>query len=220
MGDPDDILDVAPTRYEGVFERGSNVVDYWLAHCEGFTLGKATSARRVTGVACDRHTGRAHTLYVESGRRRPRTVPARSVAAVDPFTRVLYLERRTRIRRRAHGEATPRASVRVRPHARTAARVALAGARRSGALAVTGGRAGARYGRNGVVWARPRLQAAARAAGPLVREHYVRTALLARRRYAELALWLLPRVAAGIRAVAAGADALVLAVRRRSGRSF
>ena len=78
MGDPEDILDVAPARREGVFQRGSHVVDYWLAHCEGFTLGKA-SARRVTGVVCDRHTGHAQTLYVESIRRRPRTVPARSV---------------------------------------------------------------------------------------------------------------------------------------------
>lgn len=213
MGDPDDILDVAPTRRKGVFERGSNVVDYWLAHCEGFTLGKATSGRRVTGVVCDRHTGHAHTLYVESSRRRPHTVPARSVAAVDPFARVLYLEQRAPIRRRARGKTPLR--MRVRPHARSAARAALAGARRSGALAV----AVCRYGKNGVAWARPRLQAAARATGPLVRKHYTRTALLARRRYAELALWLLPHLAAAVRAVLARVDSLVLAARRRSGRS-
>jgi len=30
-----------PRAREGLFERGSNVVDYWLAHCEGFKLGKA-----------------------------------------------------------------------------------------------------------------------------------------------------------------------------------
>jgi hypothetical protein len=217
MGDRDDILDVAPTRREGVFERGSHVVDYWLAHCEGFTLGKAASARRVTGVACDRHTGHAHTIYVESIRRRPRTVPARSVAAVDPFKRVLYLERRAPVLRRTREQATLRA--RVSPYAHSAARVGLAGARRSGALAAAGCRIGARYGRNGVVWARPRLQAAARTAGPLLRKHYARTALLARSLYAEIALWLRPHLAAGLRAVLVNADALVVAVRRRSGRS-
>ena len=216
MGDPEDILDLAPARREGVFQRGSHVVDYWLAHCEGFTLGKA-SARRVTGVVCDRHTGRAQTLYVESIRRRPRTVPARSVAAVDPFKRVLYLERRAPVLRRARQNTTLRA--RVSPYAHSAARACLAGARRSGALAAAGCRIGARHGKNGVRWARPRLQAAARATPVLARKHYTQTALFARRRYAELAFWLIPHLAAGLRAVLVNADALVVAVRRRSGRS-
>jgi hypothetical protein len=217
MGDRDDILDVAPTRREGVFERGSNVVDYWLAHCEGFTLGKASSARRVTGVVCDRHTGHAHTLYVESIRRRPRTVPARSVAAVDPFKRVLYLERHAPVLRRARENATLRA--RVSPYAQSAARAGLAGARSSGALAVAGCRIGGRYGKNGVLWARPRLQAQARRTALGARTHYAQTAVFARRRYAEIALWLTPHLAAGLRAVLVNADALLVALRRRSGRS-
>jgi hypothetical protein len=206
MGDPEDTLDVAPTRREGVFERGSHVVDYWLAHSEGFTLGKPSARRRVTGVLCDRHTGRAQTLYVESIRRRPRTVPARSVAAVDPFKRVLYLERRAPVVRRARDTPTLRA--RMSPYALSAGRAGLAGTRRSGALAAASCRIGWRYGKNGVIWAGPRLRAAVRTSGPLARKHYTQTALLVHRWYAAVAQWLLLNV-----------DALVVAARRRSGRS-
>jgi hypothetical protein len=70
--------------------------------------------------------------------------------------------------------------------------------------AAAGVRTGARYGRDGVVWLRPRVRAAAWT-----------TALFVRNRYAEAAFWLAPRIAAGLRAIVAHSNALVEAVRRR-----
>jgi hypothetical protein len=177
---------------EGLFERGNHVVDYWLAHCEGFKLGK----KRVTGVVCDQHTGRARTLLIESGLRKSHPLPARAIAAVDPFNMVLYLVPR----------ATRRdLSVRqhVGPHARRAAVVGTATARGSLALAAAGLRIGWRYSRNGVVWLGPRVGAAV-----------LTSALVARKCYSETALWLAPRLAAVLRAVVAGANASAEAVRR------
>jgi hypothetical protein len=172
---------------EGVFERGNHVVDYWLAHCEGFKLGK----RRITGVVCDERTGRARTLFIESGPRKSQALPARAVAAVDPFNKVLYLEPRTRRRR-----------------TESAGLVAMATARQLGALTAAGARIGWRCAKDSAIWLRPRVRAAART-----------TALLTRKHYSEAALWLAPRVAAGLRAIVARTNALVEALRcRRSGQ--
>lgn len=192
-----------PGAREGVFERGSNVVDYWLAHCEGFKLGNATSGRRVAAVVCDRHTGHARTLLVESRRRRPHMLPARTIAAVDPFNKVLYLEPR-----RNAGDVVATTVELVRPRAHRVVLAAMASARRSSTVVAAAVRNGSRYGKEGVVWLRPRSQAAAHT-----------TFLLARKWYAETAIWLAPRLAAGLRAVVASADALVVAVRRRRDRS-
>lgn len=172
---------------EGVFERDSHVVDYWLAHCEGFKLGKATSGRRVAGVLCDQRTGRARTLLIESGLRKSQPLPARAVAAVDPFNRVLYLEKRTE-----------------RRSTQTAGVVAMATARHLRALTVAVARISWRYSRDGAGWLRPRLVTAART-----------TALLARKGYSEAALWLAPRLAAVLRALVIYTNALLEAVRRR-----
>jgi hypothetical protein len=172
---------------EGVFERGNHVVDYWLAHCEGFKLGKPTSSRQVAAVVCDQRTGRARMLVVKSGAGRPHTLSAAAIAAVDPFNKVLYLE--------------PRAPRRTRQRAGAAA---IAIARRLRALAAAGAASGWRYGKDGAIWLRPRVRAAART-----------TALFTRKHYSETALWLGARVAAVLRAAVAGADALVGAARRR-----
>jgi hypothetical protein len=182
----------AGTR-EGLFERGNHVVDYWLAHCEGFKLGK----KRVTGVVCDQRTGHARTLLIESGLRKSHPLPARAIAAVDPFNKVLYLEpRATRRELRLRGL--------VGPHARRGAVVGMATARGSVALAAAGLRIGGRHSKNGALWLGPRLGAAART-----------SALLARKWYSETALWLAPRLAAVLRAVIAGAYAFAEAARRR-----
>jgi hypothetical protein len=189
-----------PRAREGLFERDSNVVDYWLAHCEGFTLGKATSGRRVTGVVCDQRTGRARTLFVESGLRRSHAVPAQAIAAVDPFNKVLYLEKRAP----ALPALPPLPALPVRSSAEGVLRAGATAARRFGVWAAAACRTGARYGRNGAVWLRPRLRAAAWT-----------TAWFVRTRYAEAALWLMPRIAAGLRAIVAYANTLVEAVHRR-----
>jgi hypothetical protein len=185
---------------EGLFERDSNVVDYWLAHCEGFKLGKATSGRRVTGVVCDQRTGRARTLFVESGLRKSHAVPAQAIAAVDPFNKVLYLEKRAP----ALPTLPPLPALPVRSSAEAALRAGSTAARRLGVWAAAAFRTGVRYGRKGVAWSRPRLRAAAWA-----------TAWFVRTRYAEAALWLMPRIAAGLRAIVAYANTLVAAVQSR-----
>jgi hypothetical protein len=138
-------------------------------------------------------------------------LPARAVAAVDPFNKVLYLEPRRARTGHSTLTRTRRRLVTLRevasPYAHSLARAGVAGARRSGALTAAGLRIAGRYGKDGVVWLSPRLQAGART-----------TALFARKRYSEAALWLAPRLATGLRAVAANADALVLAARRRRSR--
>ena len=189
-----------PRAREGLFERGSNVVDYWLAHCEGFKLGKATSGKRVTGVVCDERTGHARTLFVESGLRKSHALPAQKIAAVDPFNKVLYLEKRAP----ALPALPALPPLPVRRSAKGARRAGSAAARRFGVLAAAGLRTGARYSRDGVVWLRPRLRAAVWT-----------TALFVRNRYAEAAFWLAPRIAAGLRATVASINAFVEAVRRR-----
>ncbi|MES1246704.1 MAG: hypothetical protein ABUS54_03400, partial [Actinomycetota bacterium] len=78
----------------GVFGRESNVLDYWLAHCEGFTIGK----RPVTAVVIDPETRRARSLVVRRSRRRTQVVSADAIAAVDPSARVLHMARRRRTR--------------------------------------------------------------------------------------------------------------------------
>lgn len=174
---------------EGVFERGNHVVDYWLAHCEGFKLGKPTSSRQVAAVVCDRRTGRARMLVVKSGAGRPHTLSAGAIAAVDPFNKVLYLEPRAQRRRRQRAGAA-----------------AIAIGLRLRALAAAGAANGRRYGKDGAIWLRPRVRTAART-----------IALLTRKHYSEAALWLTARVAAGLRAIVARTNALVEAVRCRRG---
>jgi len=192
-----------PRAREGLFERDSNVVDYWLAHCEGFKLGKATSGKRVTGVVCDERTGRARTLFVESGLRKSHALPAQRIAAVDPFNKVLYLEKRAPTR--ATLPALPALPpLPVKRSAEGALRAGSSAARRFGVLAAAGARTGARYSRDGVVWLRPRLRAAAWT-----------TAWFVRTRYAKAALWLLPRLGVGVRAIVVYANTFVEAVYRR-----
>jgi hypothetical protein len=75
-----------------VFERGSHVLDYWLANSEGFTVDK----QRVTAVVIDPETRHARSLIVQRSRRRTHVVAADSITAVDPHGRVLYVAPRRR----------------------------------------------------------------------------------------------------------------------------
>jgi hypothetical protein len=73
-----------------VFPRGSHVLEYWLAHAEGFTVRSRGS---VESVIVEPLYGRATALVVRSGPfRRRRVVSAAEVTAVDPAARVLDLE--------------------------------------------------------------------------------------------------------------------------------
>jgi hypothetical protein len=193
---------------EGLFERGSNVVDYWLAHCEGFDLGRSASGRHVTAVVCDRHTGHAHTLLVRSRTRRTRMVPAHAISAVDPFNKVLYLEPRATFIRKTVPHISARhaaAGILVARHWLVALRAfvkpyahnAVVGAT---TLSSAGFRAGARYCADGAAWLRPRLRAAARQAAVLARRS-VRAFVTSVRRRA-------PLVKERARLLAAGAVAI------------
>ena len=79
----------------GIFERGSHVREYWLAHCEGFTVVESTSRLRVRAVVVDPTDGRASTVVAGAATsRRARVLPVDRIHAVDPFERVLYVEPR------------------------------------------------------------------------------------------------------------------------------
>jgi hypothetical protein len=118
---------------EGVFERGSNVLEYWLANSEGFSVAHPDGKERVTAVVIDPETLQARSLVVRRSRRRTHVVAAARIAAVDPHGRVLYVTPRRR-----RGRA-------IAPSWRTAA-PALGAARRLRSRTQVSARAGARVG--------------------------------------------------------------------------
>jgi len=90
-----------------VFPRGSHVLEYWLAHAEGFTVRSRGSVER---VIVEPLYGRATALVVRSGRfRRRQVVSAADVTSVDPEARVLELD-----------APAPRGPSRARARARSA----------------------------------------------------------------------------------------------------
>ena len=171
-----------------VFERGSNVHEYWLAHAEGFHVVSRRRPRdRVVHVVVDRSLGSATALVVRRKRgRRAKRIPVMWVSAVDPFERLLYLTPR----RRAHTTAQ-----RLRPHVVEAARgtwraqhAAREWARPRAVEAVSLTR---RECVCGALWLRPRLVGATQRAVVAYARGYHTTHAFARRAYA----WLQPRVA-------------------------
>ena len=84
-----------PREQPTVFRRGSNVLEYWLAHAEGFEVAsRRVRPPRVERVVVDPVRGRATGLIVRSfglGRSHRRIVAADAVVAVDPFLRTLHL---------------------------------------------------------------------------------------------------------------------------------
>ena len=84
-----------PREQPTVFRRGSNVLEYWLAHAEGFEVAsRRVRPARVERVVVDPVRGHATGLIVRSfgvGRSRRRIVAADAVVAVDPFLRTLHL---------------------------------------------------------------------------------------------------------------------------------
>ena len=174
---------------EGVFEKGSHVLEYWLANIEGFTLARAPLKRRVTGVVVDPATGQAHSLIVRRSRRRTQVVAADAITAVDVHGRVLYAGRQRRRRapreHRQHGRvwiaATQRRAAAVgaqlQPAATTAAQVTGAAARQGVSFASLAVAAGARRASR---WTRAAVAAAGVRLGPLAAAYAHNAATIAR----------------------------------------
>jgi hypothetical protein len=150
-----------------VFRRGSNVLDYWLAHAEGFVVAsRSTRVGIVKRVVVDPVRGHADRLVVRTPLlRRRRVVPAEAITAVDPAARRLQVEQPERpkpVRTRPPlGPKLRTASDRVRPLGAAAARAvaaALVWTARAGAAATV---AAARHARTAGVWLRPRVKARA-----------------------------------------------------------
>ena len=132
-----------------VFGRGSNVLEYWLAHAEGFDVVSRRKPRhRVDHVIVDRQVGAASVLVVRRRRgRRTRVIPVSAIAAVDPFERLLYVTPKRRARTAAHGayRAQQAAVTWAHPRLVETARLTHRGSVRAG------------------TWLRPRIVAASRA---------------------------------------------------------
>jgi hypothetical protein len=155
-------------RHAHVFPRGSNVLDYWLARAEGFTVLPLHA--RVERVVAAQPSGRAAKLIVRSRSRRLTAIDAASIEAVDPVAQVLVLAQQPRPSRRERAQedlrtvapalrrgadaaaACAATAVRwLRPHARSAAEAAAQATARAVDAGVAAGR-----------WLAPRLADATR----------------------------------------------------------
>jgi len=76
-----------------VFRRGSHVLEYWLAHAEGFDVAsRASHVGVVEGVRIEPRRGRARELVVRTPvLHRRRRLAADAFVAVDPAARRLEL---------------------------------------------------------------------------------------------------------------------------------
>jgi hypothetical protein len=182
-----------------VFRRGSNVLEYWLDHAEGFEIRDRRRVRgHVESVLVDLQSGRTHALVVRSSRLgRTRVMPADAIVAVEPFSRVLVPRRERSAPVRA-GSATVRGV--------SAGRGALGRGARGAASGLAAG----------AVWTAPRVARAAETTG-------ARCASGASRAWRRLALattatytWLRPRLSALARSTATNATALVRTVVRKT----
>jgi hypothetical protein len=76
-----------------VFERGSNILEYWLANAEGFLVrARGSRVGVVRRVSVDPVGGRATDLVLRTRLHGTRVVPATTIVAVDPARQVLELD--------------------------------------------------------------------------------------------------------------------------------
>ena len=192
-----------------VFGRGSNVLEYWLAHAEGFdVVSRGKPRQRVQHVVVDRRRGSAAVLVVGRTRGRTRAIPVAAISAVDPFDRLLYLTPKRRARTTAShvGLATRGAYAavdRLRPRTVAAARAAQRDSVRVG------------------VWLRPRLIELGRlAARSAIRAYVIAHALIAHLRpmFADAARASRPRLRALSRIVRDSSPTALLAIREGANR--
>ena len=146
-------------------------LDYWLAHAEGLTVEPLGA--RVERVVVAAPAGHAETLIVRSRvTRRRKSIPATSIAAVEPSTGHLLLE--------------PKEKRERRPLPRPTARPVTGAARATGAGAVVVARSSRAGARASYAWSRPHALRLGTAAG--------RTLRTAAERTRAGAVWFAPRV--------------------------
>ena len=186
----------APTPIP-TFARGSAVLDYWLVHAEGMTVEPLGA--RVEEVVVGAPVGHAEALIVRSRMtRRRKSIPAASIAAVEPSAGTLLLD--------AGAGAGPRLHApRVSPERIAAARLSAARGQRFARTQVAGV---ARMTRTGSVaaysWLWPRVVGTGKASAQHSRAAASHTA--------KGVAWLTPRIVAGARTTAAAAAHLTLTV--------
>jgi hypothetical protein len=179
-----------------IFSRGSAVLDYWLVHAEGLTVQPLGA--RVEEVVVVAPVGRAEALIVRSRvTRRRRSIPADSIAAVEPSAGELLLD--------AREETAPRLRApRLSPEQIAAARAGATRGRRVARAQATRALSSTRAGTVATLsWLRPRALVVG-----------ATTARLSRRAAAATATgiaWLAPRLAAAARAAAATTARVTLA---------
>jgi hypothetical protein len=191
-----------------VFQRGSNVLEYWLDHAEGFEVRFRRGVRgHVESVVVDPASGRAQGLVVRKARtRRTRVIPAQSIVAVDPFAEVLVTRRSERSSPARFASAL--ASIAVATWLRGRARAHALGPRIAAAISFGSARVVA-----AAAWVSPR-------AWRLARVGSARFAAGARHGASRLARatrtswgWLRPRVAAYARAAGSSVETWALGPR-------
>lgn len=159
------------------FARGSTVLDYWLAHSEGFTVQPLGA--RVERVVAAVPVGRADVLIVRSRRMRRRmSIPAASIAAVEPSSGRLLLDAET-----PHRGSSPRLAVTGWQSTRAGSKAAVAwlGPRvaRTGATSARLSRAAAARISYGAAWLAPRVGRGARTGGLAFARYVLAGTLLA-----------------------------------------
>jgi hypothetical protein len=196
--------------YAPVFSRGSHVLDYWLAHAEGFRV-KPLGLRVESVVACE-PAGRAQALIVRSGvTGRRRSIPVAAIACVDPTAGVLMLDAPPPRPRRQLPRPSPAQLAAARATASRLGGVTHTTASRLAAgTRTTASRLGRSTGESAVVaaaWLRPRVVRAGRLALQLAQQAATRTR--------EGIGWLAPRVAAHARSTGRDVSRVAAAGRRR-----
>lgn len=150
-----------------VFRRGSNVLDYWLVHAEGFVVAsRAARLGIVKRVVLDPAQAHAERLVVRTPLlRRSRVVPVEAIAAVDPAARRLHVEQPERpkpVRTRPPvGPKVRAATQRAAPLLAAAARALVAALVWTARELARATQAAARHAHAAGVWLRPRVTARA-----------------------------------------------------------
>ena len=188
-----------------VFRRGSNVLEYWLDHAEGFEIRYRRRSRgHVESVLVDSVSGRAQGLVVRSPvLGRTRVIPADSIVAVEPFEHVLVprLERSPLVRA---ARAAKRWAVGLAVAARRSALWLGPPARHGAAAAERGVRRGGAFVAAAAAWLSPRAWATVRRASARSAAAVHRAGRQVVESAGTASAWLRPHLSSLVRALVSG----------------